>query len=65
MIGITAPKARIAVTIDTEVPARVESTVAAGEARSVSAYVEHAVASQLAAETSFDATPETTVGHPT
>ena len=55
MTGMTVPKAKIAVTIDADVLARVKSAVEAGEARSVSAYVEHAVASQLAAETSFDA----------
>ena len=52
---MTSPKAKIAVTIDVDVLARVKSTVEAGEARSVSAYVEHAVVSQLAAEASFDA----------
>ena len=51
---MTVRKAKIAVTIDADVLARVKSAVEAGEARSVSAYVEHAVASQLAAEASFD-----------
>lgn len=66
---MTTPKAKIAVTIDADVLARVKSTVKAGEARSVSAYVEHAVASQLAAEASFDALLaemlESTGGQPT
>ena len=62
---MTVPKARIAVTIDADVLARVKSAVETGEARSVSAYVEHAVASQLVAEASFDAMIEATGGQPT
>lgn len=38
MFGMTTPKAKIAVTIDTDVLERVKSAVEAGEARSVSAY---------------------------
>ena len=38
---MTVPKAKIAVTIDADVLARVKSAVEAGEARSVSGYVEH------------------------
>ena len=69
MISMTTRKAKIAVTIDSDVLGRVKSTVAAGEARNVSAYVEHAVICQLAAEASFDAMLaemlEATGGQPT
>ena len=51
---MTQPKAKIAVTIDPEVLARVKSAVKAGPLRSVSAYVQHAVVQQLAAEASFE-----------
>ena len=55
MNGMTIPKAKIAVTLDQDVLARVRAAVAGGRARSVSAYVEHALAGQLAAEAEFDA----------
>lgn len=55
MNGMTLPKAKIAVTLDRDVLARVRAAVAGGRARSVSAYVEHALAGQLAAEAEFDA----------
>ena len=51
---MTQPKAKIAITIDPEVLARVKSAVETGPLRSVSAYVQHAVVQQLAAETSFE-----------
>ena len=51
---MTQPKAKIAITIDADVLARVKSEVEAGPLRSVSAYIEHAVINQLAAEDDFD-----------
>ena len=69
MIGMTQPRAKIAITIDPEVLARVRLAVEAGRARSVSGYVERAVVGQLAAETDFDAILaeifEATGGQPT
>lgn len=47
-------KAKVAVTVAPEVLEQVRAAVAAGRARSVSAYVEHAVVAQLAAEADFD-----------
>lgn len=55
MIGMTPPRAKITITIDPAVLARVRLAVEGGHARSVSAYIEHAVAGQLAAEDDFDA----------
>ena len=52
---MTLPRAKITITIDPAVLARVRLAVEAGHARSVSAYIEHAVAGQLAAEADFDA----------
>lgn len=54
MIGMTQPKAKIAITIDPDVLDRVRSEVEAGPLRSVSAYIEHAVTNQLTAEDDFD-----------
>ena len=51
---MTSPKAKIAITIDPDVLARVKSEVEAGPSRSVSAYIEHAVVNQLTAEDDFD-----------
>jgi Arc/MetJ-type ribon-helix-helix transcriptional regulator len=51
---MTVPRARTTITIDSEVLNQVRSAVAAGAATSVSAYIEHAVRGQLAAETEFD-----------
>ena len=51
---MTKPKAKIAITIDPDVLARVKSEVEAGPLRSVSAYIEHAVVNQLTAEDDFD-----------
>lgn len=56
MIGMTQPKASGTITLDRGILARVKAAVDEGRASSVSAYVEHAVASQLDAESSFDAT---------
>ena len=55
MVGMTPPRAKITITIDQELLARVRLAVEAGHARSVSAYLEHAVAGQLAAEDDFEA----------
>ena len=55
MIGMTHPRAKISITIDEKLLARVRLAVEAGHAKSVSAYVEHAVAGQLAAEDDFEA----------
>ncbi|MCY3662674.1 MAG: hypothetical protein OXH28_07590 [bacterium] len=52
---MTPPRAKIAITIDPALLARVRLAVEAGSARSVSAYIEHAVAGQLAAEDDFEA----------
>lgn len=51
---MTKPKAKIAITIDPDVLARVKSEVEAGPLRSISAYIEHAVVNQLTAEDDFD-----------
>jgi hypothetical protein len=50
----TRPKAKLAISISPELLAKVKAAVSSGRARSVSAYVEHAVAGQLAAEADFD-----------
>lgn len=55
MIGMTVPRAKITITIDAALLARVRLAVEAGHARSVSAYIEHAVAGQLTAEDDFEA----------
>ena len=66
---MTKPRAKITITIDPAVLARVRLAVESGHARSVSAYIEHAVAGQLAAEADFDAILaeifEATGGQPT
>ncbi len=54
MIGMTKPKAKIAITIDSDVLARIRSEVESGPQRSVSAYIEHAVINQFTAEDDFD-----------
>ena len=56
MIGMTERKAKVTITLDREILARVKATVDEGKASSVSAYIEHAVAGQLDTETGFDAT---------
>jgi Arc/MetJ-type ribon-helix-helix transcriptional regulator len=50
----TPPKAKVAITLRTAVLEEVRGAVAEGRARSVSAYIEHAVSAQLAAEADFD-----------
>lgn len=51
---MSTPKVKIAVTLSPELVERVRAAVSAGAARSLSAYVEHALSGQLAAETDFD-----------
>ena len=48
------PKTKIAVSIAAPLLRRVQSEVARKRVKSVSAYVEHAIAAQLAAESQFD-----------
>lgn len=52
------PKVKVAVSLSRDVVERLRAAVVDGRARSVSAYVEHAVRGQLAAETEFDAIVE-------
>jgi Arc/MetJ-type ribon-helix-helix transcriptional regulator len=47
-------KAKIAVSVSPTLLRRVKTAVARGRSRSVSAYVERAIAAQLAAEADFD-----------
>ena len=53
-----APKVKLAVSMAPALVRKVKALVASGDASSVSAYVEHAVAAQLAAEASFDVSIE-------
>lgn len=48
------PKAKITITLRPEVLVNIRARVSAGQTRSVSAYVEHAILGQLAAEADFD-----------
>lgn len=48
------PKVKIAVSLSPDLVDRLRAAVAAGRVRSVSAYVEHAIRSQFAAETESD-----------
>lgn len=54
MIGMTRPKAKATITIDADLLDAVKAAVANGGSPSVSAYIEHAVAGQLASESDFD-----------
>lgn len=49
MKGMQTPKAKVAVSMSADLVAALRAAVADGRARSVSAYVEHAVRAQLAA----------------
>ena len=51
---MTARKNRLTITVDAEIADQVRAQVACGTAPSVSAYIEHAVRSQLAADADFD-----------
>ena len=51
---MAAPKSRLTITVDADIADQVNTLVAQGGASSVSAYVEHAVRCQLAADADFD-----------
>lgn len=51
---MTPPKRKITITIDAAVLDQIKEGVRAGKGSSVSAFVEHAVVGQLAADTDFD-----------
>lgn len=52
--GMDTAKPKVTITLRPEVLADIRERVADGQARSVSAYVEHAIVGQLAAEVGFD-----------
>jgi len=54
MISMTATKSRLTITADADIVDQVKALVAQGGASSVSAYVEHSVRCQLAADADFD-----------
>ena len=54
MIGMTATKSRLTITVDADIADQVKALIAQGGAPNVSAYVEHAVKCQLAADADFD-----------
>lgn len=54
MIGMTVTKSRLTITADADVVDQVKALVVQGGASSVSAYVEHSVRCQLAADADFD-----------
>lgn len=54
MISMTATKSRLTITADADIVDQVKALVAHGGASSVSAYVEHSVRCQLAADADFD-----------
>jgi hypothetical protein len=54
MNGMEKPKAKVAITLRPDVLEQIRERVAKGQARSVSAYIEHAVLGQLATEADFD-----------
>ncbi len=51
---MAATKNRLTVTVDADIAGQVKAVVAQGGASSVSAYVEHAMRCQLAADADFD-----------
>lgn len=51
---MSSPKVKLAVSMSPALVERLKAVVLRGRTRSVSAYVEHAVAAQLAAEADFD-----------
>ena len=53
---MTLPKAKVTITLDRQLLARVRAAVDKGKAASVSAYIQHAVIGQLETEAGFDAT---------
>jgi Arc/MetJ-type ribon-helix-helix transcriptional regulator len=55
MNGMTQPKVKVAVSLSADLVEQLRAAVTSGKARSVSAFVEHAVRAQFAAEIEFDA----------
>ena len=53
--GMTPAKVKIAITVRPDLLERVRKAVDSGQAGSVSAYIEHAIAAQLEAEEDWDA----------
>jgi hypothetical protein len=51
---MTPPKVKLAISMSPALLAKVKSVVSRKQSASVSAYIEHAVATQLAAEADFD-----------
>jgi Arc/MetJ-type ribon-helix-helix transcriptional regulator len=54
MNGMKQPKTKVAVSLSADLVEKLRAAAADGRARSVSAYVEHAVRAQFAAEVEFD-----------
>lgn len=54
IVGMTIPKSKITITIDAVVLEQIREAVTAGQESSVSAYIQHAVVGQLAANADFD-----------
>jgi hypothetical protein len=54
MNGMDKPKVKVAITLRPDIVDQVRARVTDGQARSVSAFIEHAVLGQLAAEADFD-----------
>lgn len=54
MNGMDKPKVKVAITLRPDVLDQVRARVDSGQARSVSAFIQHAVLAQLAAEADFD-----------
>lgn len=55
MNSIKQPKVKVAVSLSPDLVEQLRAAVSGGRARSVSAYVEHALRAQFAAEVEFDA----------
>ena len=55
MNGMNPPKVKVAVSLSPDLVEQLRAAVGSGRTRSVSAFVEHAVRSQFAAEVEFDA----------
>ena len=51
---MTEPKVKLAISMSPSLLAKVKRSVSRARSKSVSAYIEHAVAAQLAAEADFD-----------
>ena len=54
MIDMTSTKSRLTITVDADIAGQVKALVAEGGAASVSAYAEHAMRCQLAADADFE-----------